>query len=180
MSYIIAATANHIGMRRVRNRPTLGVFRAPAEMVPVSQLFGTRALHGMGDDSAASTTPTTAAAMASPTPTTQPGPHANYILAREQSFRAWQQAAATAAQQTPTPQTTAPAAPSTAPLLTSGAAPTTPDGTPTVTVNQTGSDWAGEITAWLQSSSIWASVPNFWLVAGVGVAGLWLWPRGRR
>lgn len=253
MSYIVAATANHIGMRRARNRPTLGVWRAPAEMEPVSQLFGTRALHGMGAlytnplqlnagspfvrqfgaaSTSAATTPTTQAAMASPTPSINAGGVVSeHVLANPSLQRNWQQfmnSEATSTQTTPTPNTVSPAQPSTPPALTSGAATTAQAGTPvpvgyptsqayvdsggniwtftpaagwqltgnvgtttaaaaeaaaqapSVTVTDTTSDWAGEITAWLQSSSIWASVPNFWLVAGVGVVGLILYPRGKR
>jgi hypothetical protein len=37
------------------------------------------------------------------------------------------------------------------------------------------SDWFGELTTWLQSSTIFSGVQNFWTVAGVGAAGIVLW-----
>lgn len=176
MSYVRAHTQNLIGMRRVRTRPTLGVFRGPAEMRPVSQLFGTRpiaALKGMRTFAPPS-------APTSVVPTTITTPTAMYVLERP-----WM--GSVAAQDTPTPQTTAPAAPSAEPQVLPGGASyasavsnTPPTPAPSVNVTNTTSDWMGSITTWLQSNTIIPSIPNFFLVAGVGVVGLMLWPRGRR
>jgi hypothetical protein len=48
MSYVAASTRNLIGMRSAKTRLTLGVHRAPAEMIPNSGLFSTHLLSGFG------------------------------------------------------------------------------------------------------------------------------------
>lgn len=52
--------------------------------------------------------------------------------------------------------------------------------TPSVSVSSTTADWVASLTTWLQGQTIISGVSNFWIVAGVGIGGLLLWPSGRR
>lgn len=56
---------------------------------------------------------------------------------------------------------------------------TTAAGT-TVSVSSTAADSWATLTSWLQGSTIITGVPNFFLVAGVGVVGLLIFTRGKR